>query len=410
MAYNAVIVIPAYNPPASFADYIPRLADAGFHKIIVVNDGSRTDKLPVFMKIERTEAILLTHEENRGIGAALKTAMTYYLEHFQGQTDGIITLNSDRLTPVEDVVKMAQSLHNEQEMGSYAIVVGSRDFESHLVTDWDYRMNVVMKLIYHMLMGVRLADPMSGIFGIPDLRIQHCLDVTAEGYSYETAMLMSFEKIGFLQVPIRYVSFEKGYEKVRRPGDTFGIILTVIKKFIVYSITSLMASVVDIIMFTIFTTVTFRGNVLAILYGTVCARLISASVNYLLTKDFVFHFKSDKAQKSAKSAGEFMVLSAAQCLLSALIVSLLNVLLGGSAVGLKVLTDCFLFFVSYKIQHKYIFKDDKADGEADAEVLKAEQEKAARDQAEAGKMEAEKTEDGKTDLDQKDMEKAVKET
>lgn len=115
MAYNCVIVIPAYNPPASFAQYIPKLTEAGFHHIIVVNDGSRTDKLPVFFKIQRTEAILLTHEENRGIGAALRTAMNYYQEHFQGETDGIITLNSDRLTPVEDVIKMAESLHNEQE-------------------------------------------------------------------------------------------------------------------------------------------------------------------------------------------------------------------------------------------------------------------------------------------------------
>ena len=225
MAYRCVIVIPAYNPPASFAGYIPELKKAGFQDIIVVNDGSRTDKLPVFYKVERAGALVLTHEENKGIGASLRTAMTYYQEHFSGQTDGIITLNSDRLTSVADVQKMAESLHNEQEMGSYAIVVGSRDFGSHLVTDYDYRMNVLMKLIYHMLMGVRLADPMSGIFGIPDLRVQHCLDVPSERYSYETAMLMSFEKIGFLQVPVHYVSFEKGYEKARRPGDTFGIIL-----------------------------------------------------------------------------------------------------------------------------------------------------------------------------------------
>lgn len=390
MAYRCVIVIPAYNPPASFAGYISELKKAGFQDIIVVNDGSRTDKLPVFYKVERAGALVLTHEENKGIGASLRTAMTYYQEHFSGQTDGIITLNSDRLTSVADVQKMAESLHNEQEMGSYAIVVGSRDFGSHLVTDYDYRMNVLMKLIYHMLMGVRLGDPMSGIFGIPDLRVQHCLDVPSERYSYETAMLMSFEKIGFLQVPVHYVSFEKGYEKARRPGDTFGIILTVVKKFILYSITSLMASIVDIIMFGIFTGVTFRGQMFAILYATVCARLISASVNYLLTKHFVFHFKSDKAQQSAKSAGEFMALSAVQCLLSALIVSVLKGVLGGSAVGFKVITDVVLFFLSYKIQHKYIFKDDKKNEGKDEELLKAEQEKAQRLEAVRQKKETEK--------------------
>lgn len=384
MPQNCVLLIPAYNPPASFPQYVRDLLEAGFSDIIIVNDGSRTDKLPVFYKVGRTDAVLLTHEENRGIGEALRTGMNYYLEHFRGKRDGIITLNSDRFTKIGDVKKMAESLHNEQQLGSYAIVVGSRDFQSHLVTDWDYRMNVLMKLIYHMLMGVRLSDPMSGIFGIPDLRVQHCIDVPAQGYSYETAMLMSFEKIGFLQVPVSYVAFEKGYEKSRKPRDTAGIIITIIKKFLLYSITSVIASIVDIIMFSIFTGITFRGNVFAILYGTVCARLISASVNYLLTKHFVFHFKSEKAQKSAKSAGEFMILSAVQCLLSALIVSALKLVMGGSAVGFKVLTDMVLFFVSYKIQHKYIFKDDRKEGDPDEEVLRAVQEQDEKDPGSSG--------------------------
>ena len=42
------------------------------------------------------------------------------------------------------------------------------------------------------------------------------------------------------------------------------------------------------------------------------------------------------------------------------------------------ITDVVLFFLSYKIQHKYIFKDDKKDEGKDEELLKAEQEKAKR--------------------------------
>lgn len=356
---NCVIVIPALNPPNSFPEYIRRLREHGFDRIVVVNDGSRTDKLPVFFKVQRAGATVLTHETNRGVGAALKTGFRYYEDNFHSQTDGIITLNCDRLTAPEDVEKVASSLHNEQAMGSYAIVVGSRDFTSHQVTDYDYRMNGVMKLCYHMLMGVRLSDPMSGVYGIPDLRVQHCIDVEADGYEYSTALLMSFEKIGFLQVPVPYTVYEPTSEKTRKSRDTFRIVFTLIRKFVLYSVTSLMATVVDLIMFSIFTNITFRGKVFAILYGTICARLISASVNYILTKHFVFHFKSDNANRGAKSAGEFMALSAAQCLCSAFVVSVLNRLLGGSATGIKVLTDLVLFFVSYKIQHKYIFKDDK---------------------------------------------------
>ena len=360
MESNAVIVIPALNPPSSFVSYAEALRMEGFSRIVVVNDGSRTDKLPVFFKLKRLGVTVVDHPHNRGQGAALRTGFQYYLDHFQGQSDGVITLNADRQIPPSDVVRIASSLHNEQAMGSFALVVGTRNLEGKNVTDYDYNMGGVMKLLYHMLMGVRLNDPLSGVFGIPDLRVRQCLEIGSDGYAYATSMTMSFEKIGFLQVPVSYANYEEGVEPAfRKIPDTIRILYTIFKKFIVYSITSVGASILDVIMFGIFHSITFRGNPMAIIYSTICARVISASVNYLLTKHFVFHFKSDSAQETTKSAGAFFVLTAMQCICSALIVSAMKMLLGGSAVGIKVIVDTTLFFVSYKIQHKYIFKDDR---------------------------------------------------
>ncbi len=360
MESNAVVVIPALNPPSSFVSYAEALRREGFSRIVVVNDGSRTDKLPVFFKLKRLGVTVVDHPHNRGQGAALRTGFQYYLDHFQGQSDGVITLNADRQIPPSDVVRIASSLHNEQAMGSFALVVGTRNLEGKNVTDYDYNMGGVMKLLYHMLMGVRLNDPLSGVFGIPDLRVRQCLEIGSDGYAYATSMTMSFEKIGFLQVPVSYANYEEGVEPAfRKIPDTIRILYTIFKKFIVYSITSVGASILDVIMFGIFHSITFRGNPMAIIYSTICARVISASVNYLLTKHFVFHFKSDSAQETTKSAGAFFVLTAMQCICSALIVSAMKMLLGGSAVGIKVIVDTTLFFVSYKIQHKYIFKDDR---------------------------------------------------
>ena len=360
MESNAVIVIPALNPPSSFVSYAEALRREGFSRIVVVNDGSRTDKLPVFFKLKRLGVTVVDHPHNRGQGAALRTGFQYYLDHFQGQSDGVITLNADRQIPPSDVVRIASSLHNEQAMGSFALVVGTRNLLGKNVTDYDYNMGGVMKLLYHMLMGVRLNDPLSGVFGIPDLRVRQCLEIGSDGYAYATSMTMSFEKIGFLQVPVSYANYEEGVEPAfRKIPDTIRILYTIFKKFIVYSITSVGASILDVIMFGIFHSITFRGNPMAIIYSTICARVISASVNYLLTKHFVFHFKSDSAQETTKSAGAFFVLTAMQCICSALIVSAMKMLLGGSAVGIKVIVDTTLFFVSYKIQHKYIFKDDR---------------------------------------------------
>ena len=316
MESNAVIVIPALNPPSSFAAYVEALKKEGFSRIVVVNDGSRTDKLPVFMKLKRLGAVVIDHEQNQGQGAAMRTGFRYYLDNYQGQSDGVITLNADRQISASDVAKIASSLHNEQAMGSFALVVGTRNLEGKNVSDYDYNMGGVMKLLYHMLMGVRLNDPLSGVFGIPDLRVRQCMDIESDGYAYVTSLTMSFEKIGFLQVPIGYAVYEDGAEPTfRKIPDTVRILFTIFKKFILYSITSVGASILDVIMFGIFTSVTFKGNPLAIIYGTICARVISASANYILTKRFVFHFKSDSAQTTTKSAGAFSCLP--QCSASA---------------------------------------------------------------------------------------------
>ena len=77
MGTNAVIVIPALNPPLSLVNYVGSLMDRGFSRFIIVNDGSRTDKLPVFMKLKRLGAVVVDHEMNRGEGAALRTGFQY---------------------------------------------------------------------------------------------------------------------------------------------------------------------------------------------------------------------------------------------------------------------------------------------------------------------------------------------
>ena len=51
--YNKVVVIiPAYNPDSKLLDLLKSLQGEGFQKIILVNDGSREESLPIFEKAE----------------------------------------------------------------------------------------------------------------------------------------------------------------------------------------------------------------------------------------------------------------------------------------------------------------------------------------------------------------------
>ena len=87
-------------------------------------------------------------------------------------------------------------------------------------------------------------------------------------------------------------------------------------------------------------------------------------------------------------------------------VSVLKGLLGGSAVGLKVITDIVLFFLSYKIQHKYIFKDDKKEEDPDQELILARMEKESAEDA-SGRTEEEKEDHRESSRSQKETEKEL---
>ena len=77
-AKRVSVIVPSYNPDEKLASVVSGLEDAGFDDIIVINDGSSPDRLKYFPDPAAHPGLtLLTHEVNRGKGAALKTAFEY---------------------------------------------------------------------------------------------------------------------------------------------------------------------------------------------------------------------------------------------------------------------------------------------------------------------------------------------
>ena len=70
-----VVIIPAYKPDETICDIADKLWSSGC-KIVVVDDGSGREYSSIFEKIEDI-CTVLHHEENRGKGAAIKTALTF---------------------------------------------------------------------------------------------------------------------------------------------------------------------------------------------------------------------------------------------------------------------------------------------------------------------------------------------
>ena len=73
MRCRTIALIPAYEPDAKIKDLTKELNDRGF-SVVIVDDGSGPDYVTLFEGLSQ-DATVLTHSENRGKGAALKTGL-----------------------------------------------------------------------------------------------------------------------------------------------------------------------------------------------------------------------------------------------------------------------------------------------------------------------------------------------
>ena len=93
------VVLPSLDPDEKLVAVIDGLLEYGFSDIILVNDGSKPENLHYFTEQAalHPEIHLLHHEVNRGKGAALKTAFSWFLNNRPG-AEGVVTVDGDNVT------------------------------------------------------------------------------------------------------------------------------------------------------------------------------------------------------------------------------------------------------------------------------------------------------------------------
>ncbi|MDO4167991.1 MAG: glycosyltransferase family 2 protein, partial [Eubacteriales bacterium] len=98
-----VVIIPTYKPDETLVTITDQLWGYGC-RIVVVDDGSDEEYQAVFDKISDI-CIILRHSENRGKGAAIKTALTYVKEElWDGNVIGVMDCDGQHLP--EDMMKL----------------------------------------------------------------------------------------------------------------------------------------------------------------------------------------------------------------------------------------------------------------------------------------------------------------
>jgi len=190
---KCAVIIPVLNPAEDLIHYVAALLSNGVPQIIVVNDGSNKELIPIFEKLDAMErCTVLTHAVNRGKGRALKTAFAYFLEHFKDLV-GVITADADGQHTVKDVCRIADALEGNDE----GIILGVRDFDEVDIPKRSLIGNKLTSFIFRLLYGYNIKDTQTGLRGIPTNVLSSIIKLQGERYEYEMNMLIQAKKNEF---------------------------------------------------------------------------------------------------------------------------------------------------------------------------------------------------------------------
>lgn len=357
------VVLPSLDPDEKLNAVIDGLLEYGFSHIILVNDGSKQENLHYFTDAAAAHPDVihvLHHEVNRGKGAALKTAFSWYLANVPDGL-GVVTVDGDNQHHPEDTRACVENMVNTGH-----ITLGCRDFTLPHVPARSRFGNHTTSLVFKLFCGITLSDTQTGLRAFPRSTLPLMCQVEGDRFEYETNMLLSMKLHGlpFDEVKIRTVYIEENKSSHFHPiRDSWRIYKLILAHFFKYTVSSIVCFVVDagaVYLLNLLLHNSLTGFALtAIVEGT--ARVISSVLNFFLNKKLVF--------KSSVSTGKAMLryycLAVPQALLQILLTNGTYVLFGisDSQAGLRTLLHivvmAVLFFLSYSIQQRWVFAPQK---------------------------------------------------
>ena len=360
------VIIPAYKPDEKMIALICALKEENDIQILVVNDGSGAAFDPVFHKASSLGCTLLTHEVNRGKGAAMKTAFRYLKENSKDEI--FCTADADGQHLPEDILRCLE----EAKIHPEALVLGARNFDENVPLRSRFG-NSASRVTFHILMGKKIRDTQTGLRAFHYDLLDELIAVDGDRYEYEMKVLCRFakKKIPLREVVIKTVYIEENrsshFNPIRDAMRVYGILFQCafgsLYQILSFIISSLLAVVIDLAVLYILSEwvlAPFLPNESqeVIRYGIalVAARITSSVANYLINRKVVFGNLSDPVKTFTLYILLVVLIFFANYGLGALFLKL-----GFHVLIAEITAQVLCFPVSFLVQKYWIFPKKKGD-------------------------------------------------
>ncbi len=204
MSVSGAFVIPALDAERSLGSVLAALSaawheqapDSALPPIVVVDDGSRDGTAEVAQK---HGAVVLTHPENGGKGAALQTALAWALDCGVSM---VVSLDADGQHPADAAVRLLRSPRPRT-----ALLIGTRDLAAAGAPAANRFSNRFSNIVLSFFGGERLLDTQSGLRRYPVVETT-ALGARDRGFAFEADVVLRAARRG---MPIEHVPFQVFY-------------------------------------------------------------------------------------------------------------------------------------------------------------------------------------------------------
>ncbi|KTD07865.1 bifunctional glycosyltransferase family 2/GtrA family protein [Legionella jamestowniensis] len=336
-----VLIIPAYNPDDRLISLLKEHRELfPEQQCIIVNDGSEVGFLNVFKQLETSGYIVLHHQQNQGKGAALRTAMNYYLAVFSDKAPGVVTADADGQHSVQDIIHLSQRFSAD----SSRLYLGIRQIAKANIPLRSRFGNILTKFLFNLITRSRIKDTQTGLRGVPNQLIRSLVMTSTKRYEFEFEMFFIAKKfrVSIEQLPIETIYIDNN------KGSHFNPLLDSLRIYFIFLRFCSVAIFSFLLDFSMFSLIYFVSQHAALaVFG---ARLISAPVNFILNKNLSF-----KSHKSLLvSAFQYFILVAIMSASSFYVMNFIHYT-GLSIYISKIIAEFLIFMANFLIQYLVIF-------------------------------------------------------
>lgn len=341
-----IALIPSFQPDDHLLPLVLELNECGF-SIVVVDDGSGETYEHIFKALPNY-VIVLSYKDNHGKGYALKYGIKYIKENVL-EEHTIVTLDSDGQHKVKDAIRVCEESENNKD----TLVLGSRTFDKTCPRKSRFG-NFMARMNFFLFTGKKVKDTQTGLRAWNNKLTDKLLSAKGDRYEYEMNVLLNCTRddIEILEVLIETIYINNNSGSHYNPlKDTLRIFWEIAK----FSLSSFIGFLVD---YGVFSIVGLAHGKLVEWVGwrlvtrNVFARVISATVNFIINYKIVFKSK-DKVWKAAlKYAGLAIFILACNTGILYLLVDKA----GMNEYLAKIIVEVIMFFVSWLVQKLFVFK------------------------------------------------------